>query len=194
MFNGIIYNQGIIRSKTFSNKSCLIELKSKLNFNKSEIGSSVSCNGVCLTITKVFQKNIFFYLSNETLKRTNLLYARRGNYLNLEKSLNYGNKISGHYVQGHVDKTAKVLKIKKESKCWTINFSINKKDQKYIVEKGSIAINGVSLTIANIKKNLFTVVVIPQTLKLTNIINLKKNDFVNVEFDIFSKYLIKLNN
>ena len=125
------------------------------------------------------------------MDKTNFKYAKKGDLINLEKSLRFGDSISGHFVQGHVDTTCEVSKINIIGKAWYINFKLNKKYTKYIVNKGSITINGVSLTISKILKNSFEVVVIPQTLKLTNLFFLKKKDFVNVEFDILGKYIKK---
>ena len=149
---------------------------------------------MCLTITRINKNLISFYLSKETLSKTNFKLVKIGSHVNIERSLVYGSKISGHYVQGHTDTTGKVSSIIILSKTWIIKFEINKRFQKYLIEKGSIAINGVSLTISKIKKNKFEINIIPHTLKLTNLIKLKKNDNVNVEFDIFSKYLFDLKN
>ena len=114
-------------------------------------------------------------------------------YGHIEKSLKYGNKISGHYVQGHVDATAKVKNIKIIDKSWVINLDLDdKKLFKYLIEKASVSINGVSLTISKVGSNKFQISVIPHTLKLTNLKNLKVNDVVNVELDIFSKYIKKI--
>ena len=117
-----------------------------------------------------------------------------GNIMNIEKSLSFGKKISGHYVQGHSDTTGKILKILVLDKTWLVRLKIEKSFSKFLIEKGSIAVNGVSLTISKVKKNEFEVNIIPHTLKLTNLLKLKKNDYVNVEFDIFSKYLVNLKN
>ena len=136
---------------------------------------------------------ISFYLSKETLNKTNFKFIKIGNIINIEKSLSYGNKISGHYVQGHVDTNGIVSNIKILDKTWIIKFILKKNFQKYLIEKGSIAINGVSLTISKVKKNIFEINIIPHTLKLTNLVKLKKNDKVNIEFDIFSKYFFNLN-
>ena len=115
--------------------------------------------------------------------------------INLEKSLSYGKIISGHFTQGHVDTVAKVNQISIIDKTWLIKFKIlDKNFSKYLIEKGSISRNGVSLTISNIKKNYFYINVIPHTLKLTNLKDLKKNDLVNVELDIFGKYIYKYSN
>jgi riboflavin synthase len=192
MFNGIIYNRGIVE-KIFGDKNSLeIALKTNLSFRKSDLGASLCCNGACLTIARINKNLIYFYLSKETLNKTNFKFIKIGNIVNVEKSLNYGNKISGHYVQGHVDTTGRVTNTTILNKTWILVFEIKKDFQKYLIEKGSIAINGVSLTISKIVKNTFEVNIIPHTLKLTNLIKLKNNDKVNIEFDIFSKYLLNL--
>ena len=197
MFNGIIYNQGRIISKKNNPKyvsgSLVIEVSSQIKFKKKDIGESVSCDGVCLTLIRIKSKSFLFYLSKETLKRSNFKYAKIGNYINIEKSLIHGQKISGHYVQGHVDTTAKLENITILDKTWIIKFSlINRRLYRSLIEKASIAINGVSLTISKVSKNYFEINVIPHTLKLTNLKNLKKGNIVNVEIDIFSKYIQKL--
>jgi len=164
-----------------------------MNFKKKEIGSSVSCSGVCLTLEK-YNKNISkFYLSKETLKRSIFKSIKIGNIVNLEKSLKFGNRVSGHFVQGHVDMTAKVFRIIYVGKSWLINFGLLKKYKKFLIYKGSISINGVSLTISKILKNGFQISIIPHTLKLTNLVNLKVKDTVNIEFDIIGKYIKNFN-
>jgi len=192
MFNGIIYNTGIVERIIKAKNSFEIASKTKIKFRKQEIGNSVSCNGTCLTLTQIKNNLIFFYLSKETLIKTNFNHIKKGTIINIERSLSYGTKISGHYVQGHSDTTGKILDITTEDKTWIITFIVQKSLSKYLIEKGSIAINGVSLTISKVVKNKFKINIIPHTLKLTNLINLKKNDYVNIEFDIFSKYLINL--
>ena len=192
MFNGIIFSTGVVEKIFKAKNSYEVVLKTKFRFKKSDIGSSVACNGTCLTLIKINGSLITFYLSKETLKKTNFMNIKKGDIINIEKSLLYGAKISGHYVQGHADTTAKILKIFIEDKTWVVIFVVGKPFSKYLIEKGSIAINGVSLTISKILKNKFEINIIPHTLKLTNLINLKKNDYVNIEFDIFSKYLINL--
>ena len=195
MFNGIIFNTGIIKSIKESKNSKLIGIKSNLKFTSKDIGSSVCCNGVCLTLTKIKKGLIFFYISNETIKRSNYKKIKIGQLINLEKSLIYGQKISGHFIQGHVDTTAKVKSISLIDESWSLKLEIkNKNFTKLLEEKASISINGVSLTISKIKKNYFDLDVIPHTLKLTNIKNFKVNDLVNVELDIFGKYIYKYTN
>ena len=195
MFNGIIYNTGSIHSINKKKNSLFIGIKSKLRFNPREVGSSVCCDGVCLTLVKVKKNIIFFYISNETLIRSNFRLLRVDQTINLEKSISYGQKISGHFTQGHVDTVAKIKKVKIIDKTWIINFQVlNKSLNKFLIEKASISINGVSLTISKVAKNSFEINVIPHTLKLTNLRYLKSKSLVNIELDIFSKYIHKYSN
>ncbi len=192
MFNGIIYNTGKIKVIKKNKNSFVIGLKSKLKFRKRDIGSSVCCNGVCLTLTEISKSLIFFYISSETLGRTNFRDLKINQNINLEKSLVYGQKLSGHYIQGHVDTTAKVKKIDFVDSSWLMKLEIKKTNFiKFLEEKASISINGVSLTISKVSKNFFFLNIIPHTLKLTNLKDLKKDDLVNVELDIFGKYIYK---
>ena len=192
MFNGIIYNTGKIKVIKKNKNSFVIGLKSKLKFRKRDIGSSVCCNGVCLTLTEISKSLIFFYISSETLGRTNFRDLKINQNINLEKSLVYGQKLSGHYIQGHVDTTAKVKKIDFVDSSWLMKLEIKKTNFiKFLEEKASISINGVSLTISKVSKNFFFLNIIPHTLKLTNLKYLKKDDLVNVELDIFGKYIYK---
>ncbi len=198
MFNGIVYNQGIIKSIKKSSRyvkgSLVIEISSNISFKKTDVGESVSCDGVCLTLIKILKKSFLFYLSKETLKRSNFKNTKIGKFVNIEKPLFHGKKISGHYVQGHVDTTSKVQRIKIIDRSWYVKFSLDKKYKKFIVEKGSICINGVSLTISDVNNKSFEITIIPHTLKLTNLINLKKGDIVNIEFDMIGKYLNNIYN
>ena len=189
MFNGIIKHTGKIRNIYKKNSNCILEILSKIKFSKNEIGSSISCSGTCLTLEKYKGNLSKFYISKETLKKTNFKSLNKGDLVNLEKSLKYGDRISGHFVQGHVDTTSIIKTLNIIGKSWFINFKLLKKYKKYLVQKGSVTINGVSLTISKILKHEFQVVVIPQTLKLTNLIYLKEKDVVNVEFDVLGKYI-----
>jgi len=189
MFSGIIKNTGKINKIYKNNNYCIVEIISKIKFSKTEIGSSISCSGACLTLEK-YKKNLSqFYISKETLNKTNFKLLSKGDLINLEKSLKYGDRISGHFVQGHVDTTSIVKKIALVGKAWFINFGLLKKYKKYLVQKGSITINGVSLTISKILKDGFQIVLIPKTLKLTNLMYLHEKDVVNVEFDVLGKYI-----
>ena len=195
MFNGIIHNIGKVQYIKKENTNFIIGIKSKINFKFDEIGSSVSCNGVCLTITSIKDKIIFFYISKETLNRSNLKFLKKNDTVNVEKSLIFGQKISGHFVQGHVDTTASIKSINIVGKTWVVKFLIKEKHIfKFLAEKASICINGVSLTISNIKNNVFEINIIPHTLKLTNLKDLKIKNIVNIELDILAKYINKVSN
>ena len=195
MFNGIVYNTGKVTSINKFKNSTSIGVFTNIKFSKKDLGSSICCDGVCLTLVKILKKQIFFYLSNETLKKSKFKKIKINQIINLEKSLSHGEKISGHYTQGHVDTVAKVKKIVFIDKTWLIKFQIlNKEFSKYLVEKASISVNGISLTISKVDQNYFSIHVIPHTLKLTNLQNLKINNLVNVELDIFSKYIHKYSN
>ena len=194
MFNGIIKNTGTIKNIKKGKKSMMLSIYSNLKLNKNSLGDSISCNGVCLTLTSKKNKMLTFYLSDETIKRSNFSQIKIGKIVNMEKSLKYGEIVSGHYTQGHVDTVGKILNIKIVDKTWIIQIKTPKQFNKYIVEKASIHINGVSLTISKKKSKLFEINIIPHTLKLTNLKSLKANDLVNIEFDIFGKYLHEINN
>ena len=195
MFNGIIFNTGKVVDLKKNKNSIQIGIKTKINFKKQDLGASICCNGVCLTIEKIEKDKIFFYISNETLKRSNFKTIKLNQIINLEKSLTYGESISGHFIQGHVDTVAKVRKITFIDKSWIIKFEIlDKKLNKYLMSKASISINGVSLTISKIYQSFFEINVIPHTLHLTNLKSLKPNDLANVELDILSKYMYKYSN
>ena len=189
MFSVIIRDTGIIKDISKKSNNCILKILSKIRFTKSDIGSSISCSGTCLTLEK-YKKNLMqFYISYETFERTNFKFLKKGDLINLEKPLKHGERNSGHFVQGHVDATSQIKKIEIIGKSWVMTFSLNKKYIKYLVTKGSVSINGVSLTISKITKTGFQIVVIPQTLKLTNLIHLKRNNVVNVEFDVLGKYI-----
>jgi len=191
MFNGIIFNQGIVKKITKNTKGIYLFLKSSLNIKKKDIGLSVSCDGVCLTLIDIKKNLMEFYLSKETIKRSKFKNIKVGNCVNLELPLKFGKNISGHICQGHVDCTAKVFSIKKIGKSYLFDFIINQKERVNLVKKASILINGISLTISKKTKKGFQTWIIPHTLKLTNLSELKKNDLVNIEIDILSKYVRK---
>ena len=194
MFNGIIFNKGKVYKIQKRRNGINLFLKSSIKFSKKNLGMSISCDGVCLTLISCNKKIIEFYLSNETLNKSKFKYVKIGNEINLEKPLIFGQNISGHICQGHVDTVAKVTRIKKIDKSYFFVFKISNKFKKKLVQKASILINGVSLTISKIDKNGFHIWIIPHTLRLTNLKNLKKNDYVNIEIDILSKYVKKFLN
>lgn len=191
MFNGIIFNQGTVKKISKRKKGINLFLKSNIKLNNQDLGISVSCDGVCLTLTSIKNKLMEFYLSNETIKRSKFKNSKIGDKINLELPLKYGQKVSGHICQGHVDTVGTINNITKEDKSLIYDFKINNNFKKYLVEKASILINGVSLTISKITKFGFQAWVIPHTLKLTNLCKVRKGDLVNIEVDVLSKYVKK---
>ena len=189
MFNGIIFNKGSITKILKRPKGINIFIKSNLKLSMRDIGVSVACDGVCLTLISIKNKIMEFYLSDETINRSKFNFVKLKDKINLELPVQYGQKISGHICQGHVDTIGKILSIKKIDKSYLFDFQINKKERKNIIEKASISINGVSLTISKVTSKGFQIWIIPHTYKLTNLSSLKKDSFVNVEIDILSKYV-----
>ena len=201
MFTGIVEATGKIISLT--KKKSNLELTIECSFTKElKIGQSVSHNGVCLTVEKInsSKKNYVVTAIKETLSKTNLGKLKLGDKVNLERSLRVGDRLDGHFVQGHVDCTAEVKSIKKEKGSYLFQFKIqNSKFKNLIIEKGSICINGVSLTVVNLSPNggdregvIFSVAIIPHTFTHTNFSSLKIGSKVNIEFDILGKHIQKI--
>ena len=191
MFNGIIFNKGKIYKIIKKKNGINLFVKSNLPLKSKDLGISISCDGVCLTLITVKNKILEFYLSKETLNRSKFKKNTKGDVINLELPLKFGQNISGHICQGHVDYVSKVKKIKLIDKSYLIEFSATNTQKKYLIEKASISVNGVSLTISKVTKKGFEVWTIPHTYKLTNLSKIKKNSLVNIEIDILSKYVKK---
>ena len=189
MFNGIIFNKGNVKKILKRSKGINIFIKSNIKLSKKDIGISVACDGVCLTLITIKNKIMEFYLSNETIQRSKFKYIKVNDHINLELPLKYGQKISGHICQGHVDSVGKILYIKKIDKSYLFDFQISSKERKNLIEKASICVNGISLTISKVTKKGFQIWIIPHTFKLTNLSKLKKGSLVNIEIDILSKYV-----
>ena len=189
MFNGIIYNKGIITKIIKRPKGINIFVKSNFKLSNKDIGLSVACDGVCLTLISYKNKNMEFYLSKETIVRSKFRYLRLKDIINLELPLKYGTKISGHICQGHVDTVGKVSFIKKIDKSYLFEIEIPQKERKHLIEKASICVNGISLTISKVSKKGFQIWVIPHSYKETNLSKLNKSSLVNIEIDILSKYV-----
>ena len=189
MFNGIIFNQGVIQKIEKRTNGINIFIKSNLKLTNKDRGVSVALDGVCLTLISLKADLMEFYLSRETIQRSKFKFLKLKDEINLELPLKYGQKISGHICQGHIDTIAKILAIKKIDNSYVFDFEIIKKERKNLIEKASICINGISLTISKITKRGFQIWVIPHTFKLTNLSSLKKNSLVNIEIDILSKYV-----
>ena len=176
MFNGIIYNQGLVTKIKKRPKGINIFIKSKFKLSKKDIGISIACDGTCLTLISINKKIMEFYLSNETIKKSIFKYLKTKDKINLELPLKYGQKISGHICQGHIDTVGKILKIKHIDKSYLFDFEILKKYRNDLIEKASISVNGISLTISKVTKKGFQIWVIPHTYNLTNLSLLKKID------------------
>ena len=189
MFNGIIFNKGTVKKIIKRPKGINIFIRSNIKLSKKDIGVSVACDGVCLTLITIKSNIMEFYLSNETIKRSKFRFLKVNEQINLELPLKYGQKISGHICQGHVDTIGKIKDIKKIDKSYLFDFEIPLKERKNIIEKASICINGISLTISKVTKKGFQIWVIPHTFKLTNLSTINRGNLVNVEIDILSKYV-----
>ena len=186
MFSGIIQAQGKISKISKSKDFLSIEIHSKLKGYK--IGSSICCSGICLTVTS-FSKNKFTAdISKETLKKTNAKFWKKGALLNLENSLKIGDEVSGHFVFGHVDTTGTLLEMKQFGKSWSLLIQFPSLIKKYIAQKGSISLNGISLTINEVKSNTLKCMIIPHTFKNTDIHNYRKNEILNLEVDMLARY------
>ena len=162
--------------------------------NELKIDQSMCHDGVCLTVVKVFPKKKQYVVTavDETLKKTNLGSWKSGYEVNLERSMKMEGRIDGHIVQGHVDQIAKCIKVSETDGSWMFTFEYNTKQGNITVEKGSVSVNGVSLTVVDSEKNTFSVAIIPFTHQMTNFHNFKKGTIVNLEFDIIGKYVAKL--
>ena len=188
MFTGLVETKGLIDSFEKNEDGMILRLNHNNSFEVS-VNDSVSCNGVCLTVVRTDKNSFEVQLVNETLDRTTAEFWKEKDELNLERALLPSTRMGGHFVQGHVDCITKILKIKHFDKSSTWTFKMNDDIEKYIVEKGSIALNGVSLTVASKDKNSFDVALIPHTIELTTFGNLTIGDSVNVEVDILGKYI-----
>jgi len=192
MFTGIIEEIGIIKNVKKNNKSSIITIQGKKIFEDINIGDSISVNGVCLTVT-TFSNEIFTAdVMNETLSRSSLSSLQNGSYVNLERAISASGRFGGHIVSGHIDGTGKIIKIKRDDNAIWYTVTVEDNLIKYIVEKGSIAIDGISLTVANVNENSFSVSIIPHTSQETILSHRLVGDIVNIENDIIGKYVEKL--
>ncbi len=194
MFTGIIVGLGTIK-KFDKNTKTRSAAKMKVDLGKLskglKAGHSVAINGVCLTVTKISKNQAEFEMIGETLKKTDLGTLESGDKVNIERSLKVGERMEGHFVLGHIDDIGKIIKIEKkptEIKFW---IELPKDLIRYVVQKGSIAIDGISLTLVDVIKNKISVCIIPHTMKITNLGSKKIGDKVNIEIDILGKYITK---
>ena len=194
MFTGIVEGVRTVNkiSKITKNRSAIemtIDLGKQVKGLK--IGQSVALNGICLTATKISKSKCIFEMIEESTKKTDLANLKVGGVVNIERSLKAGDRLEGHFVLGHVDGVGKIKKIVKKPKEVQVYFEVPKSLAKYVVKKGSIAIDGISLTVVDIKKTLASVSLIPHTIQITNFHTKKVGDKINIETDILGKYILK---
>jgi riboflavin synthase len=191
MFTGIIENQGLVKQIRKENNNLHISITSEFT-DELKIDQSVAHNGVCLTVVAI-EKDIYTVTAiKETLLKTNIATLQEGDTVNLERAMKLGERLDGHIVQGHVDQTATCIAIKNENGSWGFTFEYDSKLSNVTIEKGSITINGTSLTVVNSKNNTFSVAIIPYTYEHTNFNSFKIGTEVNLEFDVIGKYVARL--
>ena len=192
MFSGIIENKGFV-IKFEKKKDYRLVLDTNLKYKDIKNGSSVCCNGICLTVISKKKKKKYtqlsFDVSQETIKCSNFNVIKKGDEINIEKSLRVGDEISGHFVFGHVDDTSKLIGIKKVGDSHEIKLEISKKIKKFIAKKGSVSLNGISLTVNQVKNNFIVLNIIPFTWLNTNLKRLKIGDRINLEVDMLARYV-----
>ena len=191
MFSGIVESQGIIREFVRGDESATIVVEMEAGFSSLEDGESIAVNGVCLTVVEFDGVTFKMDLGTETLSKTSFRNSKIGDRVNLERSLTSSSKISGHFVSGHVDQVGEVLNIEEKPGEVLFQFSHPAPLSPFIMEKGSIALDGISLTVFNCKDNRFNVSIIPFTWEHTNLNSRKIGDLINIECDMIGKYVYK---
>ena len=190
MFTGIIENIAIITDIEQSRDNLILTFDSELT-SEFKIDQSISHNGICLTVVKILNTTYSVVAIKETILKSSIKNWKVGDRINLERAMKIGNRLDGHIVQGHVDQIGICKKIVEENGSWYFSFKYEKSEH-LTIEKGSISINGISLTVVNSETNRFSVAIIPYTYNNTNFKNLKVGDTVNLEFDMVGKYISKL--
>tara|TARA_B100000787_G_scaffold135734_1_gene104486 strand:- start:804 stop:1394 length:591 start_codon:yes stop_codon:yes gene_type:complete len=191
MFTGIIESLGKIKSLTKEGDNLHIEVASELA-PMLKIDQSVSHNGVCLTVVSLTETSYVVTAIKETLDKTNIGHLKTGAVVNLERAMKLGDRLDGHIVQGHVDQTAVCQEVKKQNGSWVFTFSYDSSLSNITIEKGSVTVNGVSLTVVGSKPNGFSVAIIPYTYQHTNFNTFVKDTVVNLEFDVIGKYVKRI--
>jgi len=187
MFTGLIESLGTVRSLEKRGDAARVSLETPLAIDLS-VGESLAVNGCCLTVTTKDSASASFDLLGETLARTNLGHLAAGSRVNLERALRADGRFGGHFVQGHIDTTAKVISVEKKNEDLLLLIELPPAGAPYFIEKGSIAVNGVSLTVSSLTNDRFGLWIIPHTLQETNLGDLKNGDLVNLEYDMLAKY------
>ena len=191
IFTGIIETLGTIQEIKKENTNIHIKINSSIT-NELKIDQSVAHNGICLTVVAIEDSFYTVTAIDETIKKTNLAHWKVGDKVNLERAMKLGDRLDGHIVQGHVDQTGTCIAAEQTNGSWLYTFEYDEKLNNITIEKGSITVNGVSLTVVNSKKNQFSVAIIPYTYENTNFKNFKIGTKVNLEFDVIGKYISRL--
>lgn len=191
MFTGIIEAFGEVKGLEKEGENLHITLNSDLA-SELKVDQSLAHNGVCLTVVECNASQFTVTAIKETLDKTNLNQLKLGSKINLERAMVAGARFDGHMVQGHIDQVARCVAVKEESGSWRFSFAFEPKEGNVLIEKGSITVNGVSLTLVDVKSNLFSVAIIPYTYQHTNFHEIEVGSFVNLEFDMIGKYIAKL--
>jgi len=191
MFTGIVEEVGIVKGIDKAVMPALLKIKTQKVYSDAKIGDSISVNGACLSVVEINDNVLGFDVIPETLKRTTLADLKTGDSVNLERSVKADARIGGHFITGHIDYKARIIDMTARSQGAGFKISLPKEFSRFVVDKGSVAMDGVSLTVAGITKEDFTVYLIPHTLKSTTFASKKKGDPVNVETDIIGKYVAR---
>lgn len=192
MFTGIVEGKGKVKSIRSGSSGFVIIIDSSLDLTSDKIGDSIAVNGICLTATEIKGTSFTADVSKETLNRTNLGELKTGSDVNIERALKVGDRLGGHFVTGHIDGPGKVKRVERRGESLHIEIALENNKLRYVVEKGSITIDGISLTVNSVEKEFFTLNIIPHTLKLTTLGNISEGRCVNIETDIIGKYIEKL--
>lgn len=192
MFTGIVEETGKVLALERSGTGARLILRASIVTQETCIGDSVAVNGCCLTITELQNQELAFDLLNETLERTNLKEAGPGSPVNLERALTANGRLGGHFVQGHIDCASRVISFEKKGADYRLEVALPAEFARYVVFKGSIAVNGISLTAAEVRENSFVIWIIPHTMEVTNLRVIKAGDSVNLEFDLLAKYVERI--
>ena len=187
MFTGIIEEIGKIQTITTNQ----ISVSCQKILSDIDLGDSIAVNGICLTVTSFDNSSFCADISMETARCTAFDYLKVGDFVNLERAMSANGRFGGHIVSGHIDGIGKIIKIAKQGEFYDLTIELNKNESKYVIYKGSICINGISLTVAGINNNLVNCAIIPKTYKSTGLQFCRIGDFVNIEVDIISKYIEK---
>lgn len=192
MFTGIIEEKGRIEAVKHGAKSCELVIYANKIFNDLKIGDSVAVNGICLTATKINPPLFTADVMAETMRRTNIGSLSKGGYVNLERAMQLNGRFGGHIVSGHIDGTGTIVLMKREDNAVWVTITADNKILRYIIEKGSVTLDGISLTVADVKNDRFSVSIIPHTAQETTLLDKKTGDKINIECDIIGKYVEKL--